>query len=432
MSLAIKKLFALMLAITCLFTAAVAESDRVVATYEGGSVTLSEIDKMLQSEISMMTATLDYYRQMMGAGSYELTEEDYMKLRESVAVAQAKFEILFSKMSELGVSDLTDEEKSALRQNSEYYYLQNVYSLTQQGLSANDAAYYLSSQGISLDSLYDNSYRNAIMSKISDALYIDETVTDEDIASEYETIVQNYEKNYASSPASVESAANSGQTVYFMPENMRYIKHIIVMPDDEDLVSEYEAVVNELMTYETEYANITSAAYVPKYDEIVEKAIKEECLENIALTEDKLAELQVKYLEAVKPITDEILLALENGESFESLIETYSQDPGSMQEPIKTNGYLVYENSTIWDKAFIENAKALENVGDVSKPVCGSLGVYIVKYESKPEAGRIALENVKDEVVSSILSGRRNDAFKAQSEAWYAEANIQFNKEAFN
>lgn len=429
MSNTVRKLFALILALTFLFTCALAEGDKVVATYNGGEVTLAEVENMIESESNMLVSSFSYFT---GGAPYTLTEEDLANIRKSVITAQAKFEILLSKMAELGVSDFTEEEKSVLRQNAEYYYLENVYAFMQQGMSADEAAYYLNSQGITPDSLYDNTYRNAVMSKIAGALSIDENVTEEDISSQYETLTSNYEKNYASSPASVESAANAGDIVYFMPENMRYVKHIILIPEDEALVSEFENAANKLTAYETEYAQITSPSYQARYDAIVEKAIKEECLENIAIWEENLKSLQDKYLEAVKPAADEILLALENGESFDALIETYSKDSGSMQEPVKTNGYLVYENSVIWDKAFIETAKALENVGDVSEPVCGTLGVYIVKYESQPESGKAALENVKDAVVASVLSARRSDAFSAQTETWYNEANIQVNLEAFN
>lgn len=428
-----KKILALALVIFSLFSCAFAEGgDKVVATFNGGEVTIDEVQNDLNVEISMMNTTLNYYAQLMGEGAYNMTEEDLKNIREYVIEAYAKFEILLNKMHELGIADLTDEEKTNLRANAEYYYLQYVYSYVQQGISADEAAYYLDMQGMSIDSIYENSYKNAVQNKLINALSVNEEVSEEDMQAQYEALVSEYETNYAKNPQTIETSVNSGNTAYFMPENMRYIKHIILTPEDETLADELEASVNQLTSYEAEYANLTSASYTPKYDDIVEKAIKEECLENIENAKKAVEAAQAKVLEAVLPEANEILAAIENGESFDSLIEKYSDDPGSFNEPIKSNGYLVYKDSTAWDEAFINAANALENVGDVSEPAVGSLGVYIVKYESEPVSGKIDFEAVKDAVAASVISARKSEAFKAQAEVWYEEANIQINLDAFN
>lgn len=429
----IKKTLAFVLALICLLSSAIAEdADKVVATYNGGEVTASEVARDLDSETKMMTANKNYFAQITGGGTYTVTEQDLNDIREYVITAYAKYEILLNKMAELGIEDLTEEEKANLKMNAEYYYLQYVYSFTQQGMSADEAAYYLDMQGMTVDSLYENSYRSAIQTKIKDALPVDEEITDEELLTRYEALCAEYEKTYASAPASVESSANSGTPVYFMPEGMKYVKHIILMPDDEALMAEFESAVSKLLTYESEYATITSPTYEAKFDAIVEKAIKDECLENIDASKKALSDVQAKVLEAVKPEADQILSAIEAGESFDSLIETYSNDPGSQQEPIKSKGYLVWEDSTVWDGAFIEAANKLENVGDVSEPVAGYLGVYIVKYDSEAVSGKIDFESVKDTVANVIVNERRSEAFKTQSEIWYEEANIQLNLEAYN
>lgn len=433
MSNTFRKILAFALVIASVFTFALAENgDKVVATYNGGEVTVKEVENDLNVEISMMTTTMNYYAQLMGEGAYTLSDEDLESIRKYVVEAYAKYEVLLNKMKEMGIADLTEEEKTNLRANAEYYYLQYVYSYTQQGISADEAAYYLDSQGMSIDSIYESSYRNAIQSKIVNALTVDEEVSDEEAMTQYEALVSEFETSYASAPQSVESYANSGYTVYFMPENMRYIKHIILIPEDEEIQAELENAVNQLMTYESEYATITAASYTPQYDDIVEKAIKEECLENIELAEKAVEEAQAKVLEAVTDEANEVLEAIKNGESFDSLIEKYSDDPGSFSEPIKSNGYLVYKDSTTWDEAFINAANALENVGDVSEPTVGSLGVYIVKFESEPASGKAEFDAVKDAVIASVISQRKSEAFNSQSETWYEEANIELNLEAFN
>ncbi|MBQ2433382.1 MAG: hypothetical protein II266_03045, partial [Clostridia bacterium] len=245
-----KKILALALVIFSLFSCAFAEGgDKVVATFNGGEVTIDEVQNDLNVEISMMNTTLNYYAQLMGEGAYNMTEEDLKNIREYVVEAYAKFEILLNKMHELGIADLTDEEKTNLRANAEYYYLQYVYSYVQQGISADEAAYYLDMQGMSIDSIYENSYKNAVQNKLINALSVNEEVSEEDMQAQYEALVSEYETNYAKNPQTIETSVNSGNTAYFMPENMRYIKHIILTPEDETLADELKASVNQLTSY---------------------------------------------------------------------------------------------------------------------------------------------------------------------------------------
>ncbi len=125
----------------------------------------------------------------------------------------------------------------------------------------------------------------------------------------------------------------------------------------------------------------------------------------------------------VKEKLDKVTAGIEAGTSFDELITEYSDDPGSKQDGIRERGYLVYETSTTWDSAFLRESVALENVGDYSAPFLSSMGVHIVKYESKPEAGIVPYEQVKDAAAQTALDEKKETVYNAQVEAWVEEAN---------
>lgn len=433
MSNTLRRISALLLAIVLFSTLAIAEeTDPVIATYKGGEVKVSDVNQQVSEELNAMISTMNYIYQMNGSGAYTATDDDIAFTREYIVNAYIKQQIIISKLSEYGLSDLTQEEKDQLQSYAEYTFMQYAYPYSlQYGYSYDEAAYALAAQGITLNAIYTSAYYSEINNRLTNAIPVNEEVSDDEINEKYLALVDSAEKNFSQSPAQVESLVNSGSLTYFMPEGARYVKHIILIPEDEALMERYESALSDLSVYELELATITSSTYQPKYEAYVEKAILDECKENIELSKQAVENIQKELLESVQSEITAIKADLENGKTFDELIETYSDDPGSKQEPIKSNGYLVHPDSTAWDEAFIDAAVSLNTVGDVSEPQVGTLGVYIVKFESEPETGKIDLETAKDEVVKTIIADRRKAEFNTLSEQWVNEADIQLNFEAW-
>ena len=105
-----------------------------------------------------------------------------------------------------------------------------------------------------------------------------------------------------------------------------------------------------------------------------------------------------------------------------------NQDPG-----MKNNekGYAVCADMTGFDSAFVEAAMALEKPGDHSGKVRGtSYGYYIIRYESDEAEGPVALEDVKEEISSSLLSSKKTAAYNAAVSQWVEEAGIKVDMNA--
>ena len=96
-------------------------------------------------------------------------------------------------------------------------------------------------------------------------------------------------------------------------------------------------------------------------------------------------------------------------------------------------GYAVCEGMTGFDSAFVEAAMALQNIGDHSGKVRGtSYGYYIIRYESDETEGPVALDDVKEEISSSLLSSKKTAAYNEAVSQWVEEAGIKVDMNALN
>ena len=171
-----------------------------------------------------------------------------------------------------------------------------------------------------------------------------------------------YEQNYVSVcreryegniPLFEQEVLVRGGVSYYVPEGYRRIKHIVMaLPED---------IAERLSALQAGSSSISPDAW----QALLDAAGK-----------------------ALKPKTDAIYQALEDGESFESQMALYSYDTGVAPEDA---GYLIHADSELWDDSFLKAAMALEHPGDVSEPVVTSAGVHIILYAGDEPAGAFAL-----------------------------------------
>ena len=102
-------------------------------------------------------------------------------------------------------------------------------------------------------------------------------------------------------------------------------------------------------------------------------------------------------------------------------------------EPTKTRGYYVCENSTRWDANFKAAAMALANVGDVTEtPAIGTSGIHIIRYESDAVPGAIDMETVRDALYEEALESARTTHFNDALKSWVEALNPVYHLDAFN
>lgn len=125
----------------------------------------------------------------------------------------------------------------------------------------------------------------------------------------------------------------------------------------------------------------------------------------------------------VDAIVAEIEAKLAAGESFESLIEQYNEDPGMDQEAY-ANGYILGRANA--DKYYPEfsDAALLLEVGEVSAPVTSQAGVHIIKKMGPVDTTPVAFEDVKDQIMTQILEEKQSNLYSEALEKWRTELNI--------
>ena len=134
-------------------------------------------------------------------------------------------------------------------------------------------------------------------------------------------------------------------------------------------------------------------------------------------------------VESLKDKIDEIYARLDNGESFESLIPEYGEDPGMTGDTLQ-DGYPVHIDSTTYMQEFTDGAFSdkMLNVGDVSDPVVTNYGVHILHYVRDIPGGAV---DMTDEMHESICDYLVQTAQSAQIEAWRDELTVEYT-DAYN
>ncbi len=118
----------------------------------------------------------------------------------------------------------------------------------------------------------------------------------------------------------------------------------------------------------------------------------------------------------------EVLAKLDQGEKFEDLLKAYGTDPGMLEEPYATLGYLVgpYESTVDYYEEFKGAALTLREVGDYSGIVRTPAGYEIIQLARRLEAREKSLEEVRDQISTLLLNYKKSNALTALLRDWTA------------
>lgn len=116
--------------------------------------------------------------------------------------------------------------------------------------------------------------------------------------------------------------------------------------------------------------------------------------------------------------------------SFAKLVEKYSEDEGSK----KRGGDLGYfertEEGGKMVKEFSDGAFALENIGDISKPVESEFGFHIIKLTGKKDKIEKTFEDVKANIENTLKTEKRKTAYEDMINTYKKELGFKFDKDA--
>lgn len=384
---------------------ALAQEDQVVlATVNGEPINQQEADQLIP-------ALLDY-EYIQSAADYDAAV-DYL----------VRQKILELKITELQFDVFTDEEKTAFENDAqtewdnalqEYvgYYLSEDTDEARAKLTEQAVAFY-EAQGFSKQVVYDNMLLRAATDRLAQHLLGGYEPTEQEIDDVFQSVGANYQQRYENNIQEYEFMTQYyGEESWYTPAGYRGVIHILLKVD-QALLDAYSALQAK---YEEQQSMIGAEGAEP--DDGATAAPDAEPQEPV--TPDMVEKARQDILDSVKATTDAIFARLSTGESFESLIAEYGQDPGMQDEAMLAEGYKVHQASVLWDPAFTEGtfAENMLSVGDVSHPVIGMHGVHIIKYLRDVPAGLVMTDAIHEEIAGYLLSVKENEAFTNAYAEW--------------
>ncbi len=363
---------------------------KVVATVDGDEILLSDVEGYFQTLASQYSSYVDVNQESIRSVLMEQALEYaiQVKLMQHEAARQ-------------GLDKLTDEEAASLDQKAEDNYntaLTNYSTyLTESGVAEEDAKAqaeaYFASQGYALEKVKEQYRMSQVLNKLYSSIIDPVTVSDEDVKATYDEKVASEKASYDADPAAYCTAVISGNTTYYTPEGIRAVKHILIKPEKIDEINTLKGTIANAETSEADKAEAQT-----QLDALLKEA---------------------------QPKVDEVQAKIDAGEDFQSLIDTYGEDPGMQAGSANAEkGYYVSEGAS-FDAAFLATALALEKVGDVSAPVLGSYGYHFIRYESDVPAGAVAYESVKEGLNSEALKTAQSSTFSTKLDELKAAAKIE-------
>ena len=461
-----KALLALLLVLTMILSGCslivkdeAVDAARVVIRVGDDTYTKAQVQAQIQNQVNYMTALYSRY-----GLSFDSTNADVMSsLTDNVLNSLVERSVLLAKAKELGLDQLTDEEKTKIEENT----ASQLDSLRKSAATefSLDLETQLEEINAKLDELgYTEEVvrksvtESLLITKAEDYAVKDVTVTEDEIVADFNSKVEAAKTSYESDLSAYGKAVLNGTTVYYRPAGYRNVKQILIKYSDEDsaLVSNIQTALDNVITEQNNAANVMAKLGVANMDELANQvtvtlkpatetptatvevessvsAFEEGLDETVAATAVTIAEAKAKALANITPEADEVLAALAEGQDWDTLAEAHNDDPGMKAGAVNAaTGYPVCEGFTQFDAAFVEGAMALQNVGDYSDKIEGSYGYYIIQYTSDVVEGAVDMETVHDTISSSLLSSKQSTVRDEVVAQWVKDANATINKDILN
>ena len=300
----------------------------------------------------------------------------------------------------------------------------------------------LANQGYTLDKVAEYYKQSKIQEKIIELLLKDvPALTDEEIQAEYDKRVTQDKESFESSIAAYESASSAGeQGIWYVPEGIRGITHILLKVDSE-LLNKYLDAKAQLVAQQTQAEALEEEDIDPLPEETSVTADPAATASPqptadpaatpipVPVTQADVDAAHQAVLDSIKDKTDDIYKRLAAGESFAALVAEYGEDPGMQQEPYKTEGYSVHKDFEGFIQEFTQGAFAAElvKVGDYGQPIVGSYGVHILCYNRDVPSGPKELtEERKGLLLEEMKQARDNEIIEAAIKEWESAAVITY------
>lgn len=476
-----KALLALVLALTLLLSGCnlivkdqAVDDNTAIITLGDTVVNKKEFNEHLDT---MLVEEYNFYA--MYGYEIDITDPDIVaEAKEMVVDEMEKTIIRDNKLKELGLDDLTgdaDEIAARLQEEIEEYREEiKTYYVTDATLEGDaleaEVDRLMAEYGITEDALRATVENDLLNDKLREVIVKDVTVTDEEVAAEYNELTESDKATYDANPGSWAYIFNNGTDYYYTPEGVRMVKQILVKYTDEDQaildsindligdaytdtyaaqsslyylgVTDYDSILSAVDVNVTPAEEVTGEYYMgavnaevvsDKLDENMDATQKDLSIQYAKGTEiqefyrGELAKARKVALTHIDAEADDIIAQLNDGADWDALMAEKTQDPG-MQAGASTaeTGYAVAAGMTGFDTAFVDAALAIPEKGGISDKVHGEqYGYYIIKYVDDAKSGSAPLDQLADGIRESVLTNKQDTVYSETLEQWVSEAGFK-------
>ena len=403
-------------------------------------ITKGQVDSAVNVQLANTASLYSAYGM-----AYDPTSETAISdARTSVVNAFKNNLVLAAKAKELGLDQLTDEEKATAQTNAETQYNSDKdylksSQLADSGLEGDaleaEAVKRMDALGATMDSYLTSATESLVRDKVRQYVIKDVTVTDEELQTEYDSRVSADQSKYAEDANSWASAANNGTTLYYTPAGIRRVKQILIRFKSEDstAISDAQAKVTEANSRVTAAQQVIDDEAASEEDKAKAQADLEAAQADLTAANEAVTAARETAFANIDADTDAVLEQLANGGDWDTLMAEKNEDPGMKSGVTAEKGYAVTEGMTSFDAAFVDAAMALESVGDISGKIRGdAYGYYIIRYEGDETEGPVALDDVKETIRSTLQSNKETETYNSQLDQWVSEASFKEDLNALN
>lgn len=406
---------------------------QVVAVYgDDGVIWLDDVQKEYDSQAA-------YYQQY----GIDLAQYGWVnEIKTGIVEAAVKSAVLDQMAQEMKL-ELTEEKLAELEETTQEtieYYLNSYYDyfypdaeeITEEMIA--EAQAYWTENGLDHDTYLESAKKDALQEELHNEITKDVAINEDDVKAAYDELVEANKTSYAND-STYNSDRNSGVAIAWNPEGYRAVKHVLVKFDD-DQSARYSDLQNTLSSLNAEKEAAENPAEPTEEAAEATEAEAEPTPEPRSLEEINAdiaacaTEIEALYAQ-LEPKANEVVEKFNAGTSFEDLIAEYNQDPGMTREPIATIGYAVKADSTTWDPAFTEGAMSIPEIGQISAPVRGSYGFYVIYYLGDVTPGEVDMETIRASLEEDALEKKIAATYEEQVEAWLNELGVTYYLENF-
>ena len=235
-------------------------------------ITKAEVQEATQNELASLYQTYAAYY----GTQLDITDPEVIASAQSTAVTGLKQDLaLRAKAAELGLDQLTDEEKAHAKEDAESgwetakSYVQNYYLTEEQkALEGEELEKAIQEQldsfGVTMEDYEKTAADEIVDQKLRDYAVQDVSVSDEDVKADYDSKVAADEEKYKENAASWTTASNNGTTtLYYTPAGIRRVKQILIKfkEDDQKVIDEANSKISDANSRELPVHQVTVSSF---------------------------------------------------------------------------------------------------------------------------------------------------------------------------